>query len=335
MRGSLAGMRICVLGASGLIGRQVVQELVRAGGRVRGAMRRPNLAGDLRLNGAVGDVQLVQANLRDDASLRRALDGMDAVVSCAGSWREKGPQKYPMLFEMGPERLARLCREVGVQKLVHFSAFAADDGAKSKFLRYKAAGEARIRSVFPEAILLRPNLVFGPDDRLFNRFAYWARWMPILPLLAPANAEFSPIYANDCGVAAMQSLAQESVKGKTFSLLGPQKMTFEQMMRLLLEELDKTRPILPLPRFVLKIKGLMQDALLGPLPIVAPIFGADEVDWLREMAASLKRTKKADPDNSLFSMHELRAVGPVLPTYLWRFREHGEFHEKKMPDPMI
>ena len=205
-----------VFGGSGFIGRYVTQRLARAGWRVRVAVRRPDEAYFVRPYGVVGQVEPVQANIRDDASTRRAVRGAAAVVNCVGILAESGKQSFEAVIAEGAGRIARLAAEEGVGRLVHVSAIGADPDSPSAYGRAKAQGEAAVRAAFPAAVILRPSIVFGTEDQFFNRFAAMARLSPVLPIVGP-DTRFQPVYVDDIAAAAVLAATSRSHRASTSS----------------------------------------------------------------------------------------------------------------------
>ena len=187
---------VTIFGGSGFVGRYIAWRMANAGWRVRVAVRRPNEALHVKPYGNVGQVEPVPCNIRDDASVRSVLRGADAVVNCVGTFDRKGRNNFTAVQDEGATRIARLSAEEGVERLVHLSAIGADAQSASEYARSKAAGEAGIRAHFPQAVILRPSVVFGPEDQFFNRFASMSRFGPVLPVVGGAT-RFQPVYADD------------------------------------------------------------------------------------------------------------------------------------------
>jgi len=220
---------VTLIGGSGFIGRYAARALVEAGWRVRVASRRPNVAHDVKVAGPPGWVDLVQANLRNAESLRRAMDGADAVVNLVGILFEKGKQTYESAQRDGARNAAQIAREMGVRRFVQVSAIGADAGSKADYAKTKAAGEAAVREAFPGAVILRPSIVFGPEDEFFNRFADLARFAPALPAIGGGKTRFQPVYAGDVADAIAAAVEREDAAGRTFELGGPRIYTFNEL----------------------------------------------------------------------------------------------------------
>lgn len=310
-----AGSLITVFGGSGFLGRHIVHALARRGYRVRVAVRRPNDAQFLRPMGVVGQVEPVQANIRDDASVRAAIEGADAVVNLVGILHETGRQTFEAVQAEGAARIARAAKNAGIARFVHVSAIGADAGSASAYARSKAAGEAAVRAVFPEATILRPSLVFGPDDGLFNRFAAMARLAPALPLIGGGHTRFQPVYVGDVADAIMAALAGPG--GGTYELGGPEVVTFREILELMMHHTGIRRPLVPVPWWVARLKGAMLQCLPSP-PLTL-----DQVRMLeRDNVVAPGAKGLADLGITPTPM----AV--VLPGYLERFRPGGRFSPK-------
>ncbi|WP_375269747.1 complex I NDUFA9 subunit family protein, partial [Phenylobacterium sp.] len=207
---------VTVFGGSGFVGTQVVRALARAGLRVRVAVRRTNVAEGLRLLGDVGQIQIVQANIRNPESVARALEGAQACVNLVGVLYEAGRQKFASLHAMGARNVAEAARAAGVTRLVQMSAIGADAQSESKYARTKAEGEAAVREIFPDAVIIRPSIVFGPEDDFFNRFARMATLSPALPLIGGGKTRFQPVYVGDVAQAIARALRDPACAGQTY-----------------------------------------------------------------------------------------------------------------------
>ncbi len=316
---------ITVFGASGFLGRYVVRHLCQQGFRVRAAMRRPHLAQDLCLSGTPGQVQLVQANLRNKASVERALDKVDGVVNLVGVLSETGQQNFMAMHAHHPGRLAQLAADRGVQHFVHISALGADSRSPSRYACSKALGEKKISEAFPQAIILRPSVVFGPEDDFFNRFASMARFSPVLPLIGGGKTCFQPVFAGDVAEAVANSLIQKDAEGRIFEVGGPGIYTFKELMELMLKEIDRQRILMPLPWPLASLMGLSGE-ILSWLPFVKPFLTRDQVILLR-------KDNCVDPDYpGLQDLGVLvQSLESILPTYMQRYRSQGEFHHYTRP----
>lgn len=324
MRGDL----IVVFGGSGFIGRYVVKELCRRGKRVRVPMRRPHLGQDLRVMGDVGQVQLVQANARFPESVAAALEDADGVVNLIGLLSEKGSQSFSAVQAEGAATIAKAAAAAGVSRFVQVSAIGADPKSRSAYGRTKAQAEASVRAAVPTAAILRPSIVFGPEDGFFNRFAGMAQISPALPLIGGGKTKFQPIYVQNVAEAVVNALELESARGKTFELGGPQAYSFKQLLRFILSTIDRKRMLAPLPFFIAQPMGAVADAVFRITPFNPPLTG-DQVELLKQ-----DNVVGATGDASVLTIadlgvHDLETIEAIVPTYLWRFRPYGQFQTRQ------
>ncbi|MCD7058545.1 complex I NDUFA9 subunit family protein [Pelagibacterium xiamenense] len=311
------GKLVTIFGGSGFIGTQLTQELARRGYRIRVAVRRPDLAGHVRMFGFPGQIQPVQANLRYPESVKAAVAGSDVVINLVGILFEKGKQRFRLIQTQGAKYVAEAARDAGVARLIHMSALGADAESPSAYARSKALGEAEVFNAFPDAIVIRPSVVFGQDDGFLNLFGFIARLFPVMPLIH-GDTRFQPVYVSD--VARAYALAVEgSVKsGKVYELGGPDIETMRDLIARVLRETQRKRPVLPVPAGLAKMGASVMAFL--PRPLLTPDqvvqLGIDNV--VSEEAIRQKRTFAA------FGI-EPTGMDAVLPSYMWRFRKHGEF----------
>lgn len=309
---------VTVFGGSGFVGRYVVQALAKRGHRIRVAVRRPDLAGHVQPLGMVGQIKAIQANVRYRWSVDRAVQGADAVVNLVGILAQDGRQTFDAVQAFGPRAIGEAARAAGITSVVHVSAIGADQPSTIGYLRSKAEGEAGLREVAPETIIMRPSIVFGPEDQFFNRFASMARMSPVLPLIGGGKTRFQPVYAGDVGEAIACAVDGEAHAGTTYELGGPEVLTLRQCMQRALETSRRRRMLLPLPWGMARMLGRIGQYIPGK-PITL-----DQVRMLRfdnvvsDRAASERRTLEG-------LGIEPTALEIVLPTYFSRFRERGEF----------
>jgi uncharacterized protein YbjT (DUF2867 family) len=308
-----------IFGGSGFIGRYIVQRLARRGWILRIAVRRPDSALFLKPLGDVGQITPMAANIRHDASVAAAVEGVDHVINLVGVLYEHGPQRFAAVHAEGARRVASAARAAGVKRLLQMSALGADAGSPSLYARTKAEGEAMVREAFPEAVILRPSVVFGPEDDFFNRFAEIARFSPILPLIGGGKTRFQPVYVGDVADAAVAILdrpedAPFAPAGKTYELAGPRIYSFKQLMELLLAEIGRKRILMPVPWGIARL----QAAVLGLLP--QPPLTLDQLKLLQ-------RDNIAGGQLPGFADLGIVPDGPeaILPAYLDRFRAGGRF----------
>ena len=312
---------VTVFGGSGFVGTQAVRQLAKAGCRVRVAVRQTNLAYKMRLLGDVGQIDVVQANVRNEASLRRALEGAGAAVNLVGVLYEQGRQGFQAVHAMGARNVAEAARAEGVTRLVQMSALGADSGSHSKYARTKAEGEQAARHIYPDAVVVRPSIVFGAEDQFFNRFAQMAAISPFLPLIGGGHTRFQPVFVGDVARALAQAVTAPEAAGRTYELGGPAILSFRQLMEMMLKETGHSRILLPIP---FSAAGLMGAA--GDLAsfVIAPPITSDQVELLRA-------------DNVVSGQHPgLAELGipatsleAVLPTYLYRYRKGGQYADQE------
>jgi NADH dehydrogenase len=309
---------ITVFGGSGFLGRHIVRNLAKQGHRIRVAVRRPDLAGHLQPLGGVGQIKPVQANLRYRWSVDRAVDGADAVINCVGILYQAGQQRFDAVQAFGPRAIAEAARAQGITNIVHVSAIGADAGSDIGYLRSKGEGEAGMLETVPEAVILRPSIVFGPEDDFFNRFAAMARLSPALPLFGGGETRFQPVYVGDVAEAAVRAVGGQANAGTAYELGGPEVVSFRECMEMMLETIGRKRLLVPVPFAV----GKMMGGVLGLLP--KPPLTGDQVRML-ELDNVVSESAEADGRTLAGLGISATAMEVVLPTYLVRFREHGQF----------
>ena len=326
---------VTVFGGSGFIGRYAARSLVEAGYRVRVAVRRPHLAGDVRLAGAPGWVDIVQANVRHRQSVDRAVEGADAVVNLVGILYEKGRQSFEGAQREGAINVAEACAAAGVEKLVHISAIGADSEAKADYAETKGEAETAIRDIVPSATILRPSIVFGPEDDFFNRFAAMSThpltsFVPVLPAIGGGNTKLQPVYAGDVADAIANAIERDDASGNTYELGGPSVYSMKELYAFIGETIDRERFALPLPFFVAKPLGLaFGTAFRYVWPLSSGILGAppitgDQVEMLKsDNVVSEGALTLAD-----LGVTTLESIEAVVPSYLYRFRPYGQYHQK-------
>jgi len=304
-----------VFGGSGFIGRYVVQDLARDDWLVRAAVRRPDEALFLKTSGVVGQITPVAANVRDRASVARAIAGADAVINLVGILHQSGRQRFQAVHVEGARMIAEEAARADVKRLVHVSAIGADPNSDSAYARTKGEGEAAVRLAFPGAIILRPSIVFGPEDGFFNRFAQMAMLSPALPLIGGGKTRFQPIYVGDVAEAAVRAIENREAQGRTYELAGPRAYSFAELMRLMLNEIGRRRMLVPLPFPIASLMG----AVLQCLP--NPQLTADQVRLLK---------RDNVPSAGSAGLQDLgitpTAVETIVPTYLDRFRARSFYH---------
>jgi uncharacterized protein YbjT (DUF2867 family) len=310
---------VTVFGGSGFVGTHVVRQLAKRGRRVRVAVRNPSLAHAMRLQGDVGQIDVVQANIRNEASVRRALKGADAAVNLVGVLYPTGRQGFQAVHAAGAQTVAKAAKAEGVRRLVHMSALGADAGSEADYARSKAEGEALVLEAFPGAAIVRPSIVFGPGDGFFDRFARMAQVSPVLPLIGGGTTRFQPVYVGDVARAIAQ-LTGEGPCG-VFELGGPAAYTFRELMERLLAETGQSRILAPIPFAAAAILGALGDMASV---LMAPPITSDQVRLLRH-------------DNVVCGDYPGLAelgVAPtsleaVLPGYLYVYRKGGQYADQE------
>lgn len=308
---------VTVFGGSGFLGRYVARRLAKDGLRVRVAVRRPDEAGFVRLYGHVGQVLPVFCNVRDDASVAAALAGAEGAVNCVGTFDASGRNSFQAVHVEAPQRIAREAARAGVRRLVHVSSLGAGPG--SLYGESKAEGDARVMAAFPGAVTLRPSLLFGHEDRFFNRFAAMAARGPVLPLIG-ASARFQPAWVDDVAQAAALAAIRDAPPGP-YELGGPEALTFREMMERMLLVIQRRRLLLPIPFWA---ADAMATAFAG---LAAVTGGLAPVPVTRDQVRSLRRDTVVAPGARGFAALGIAptALDAVLPDYLWRFRPSGQY----------
>jgi NADH dehydrogenase len=312
---SLRNQLVTVFGGSGFIGRYVVQKLAQQGARVRVAIRRPDEGLFLKPMGAVGQIDIVQANIRMPRSVQQAVQGSDAVINCVGILFERGAQKFAAVQARGAEIVALCAKEAGVRQMVHVSAIGADANSPAQYAQSKAAGEAGVRRHMPQATIIRPSVVFGPEDDFFNRFAAMAALSPALPLVDGGETKLQPVYVGDVAGAIVNALMDEAAAGQTYELGGPKVYSMAEIMQLTLAAIHKKRLLLPVPGALLKPAAFV----LELQPLFAPPITRDQIDLLKAdnvVAAGAKGLKD-------LGIAQPTPVEGLIETYLYRYRRGG------------
>ena len=308
---------VTIFGGDGFVGTQIVQVLARKGYRIRVAVRRPDLAGHLKPLGGVGQIVPIQANIRNADSVARAVNGAHIVINLVGVGHERGRQRFRAVHTMGARNVAEAARAAGVERLVHMSALGADPQSRSAYARSKALGETEVLGQFPDAVVIRPSIIFGQGDGFFNLMGTLARLFPVLPLIGGAS-KFQPVYVGDVA-DAFAAAAEGKVKGgRIYELGGPEVLTHRELMQRILHETMRHNPLLPIPAGLGKLLALP----FAMLP--RPLLSADQVELLQAdniVSAEAIREKRT---LAAFGI-DPTPMDAILPSYLWRFRKHGQF----------
>ena len=312
---------VTIFGGSGFVGRYVARRMAQAGWRVRAACRNPNNGPFLRTYGVVGQVEPVFCNIRDDDSVRAVTRQSDAVVNCVGLLDESGKQSFEGLQHEGAARIARIASQEGVSRLVQISAIGADEESKSQYARTKAFGEKAVLRIFPDAMIVRPSIIFGHEDQFFNRFGKMARTWPILPLVG-AERRFQPVYVDDVAHAIALGVIGKAAPG-IYELGGPHVDTFRNFMREMLGIVRRRRLIVDTPMPMARLMGSGFDfAKRASFGLIKPPLTRDQVD-------NLGRDNVVGEGVKTFADLGITPIATeaVLPDYLWRFRPSGQYSE--------
>jgi uncharacterized protein YbjT (DUF2867 family) len=326
---------VSVFGASGFLGRHVVRALAQRGYRIKAAMRRPDLAGYLQPLGDVGQIHAVQANLRHPASLKAALQGADAVINLVGILRPQGRQSFEAVQDKGVEALAEAAHQAGIKKFIQLSAIGADADSPSAYARSKAMGERAVQQAFAEAVIIRPSIVFGPEDQFFNRFAALGKMLPIVPI-AGADTLFQPVYVGDVAETVARAVDGDIPLGRTYELGGPDIRSFRDLVAYALEQSGRKKPILALPKGLASLQAGMIEVLNAVTFGLMP----DDLILTRDQVTLLERDNIVS-DLAQAENRTLAGIGitptsieAIVPSYLVRFRPHGQFDVRSSHAPV-
>lgn len=310
---------VTIYGGSGFVGRYIVRRMAKDGWRVKVATRVPNEAFFVRTYGEVGQVEPVACNIRDEGSVRAALQGADAVINCVGILAERGKNSFEAVQVDGAGRIARLAAAAGIGRMVHISALGADPASASEYARTKAAGEAAVLAQMPGAVILRPSIIFGPEDEFFNRFAGMAKMGPVLPIVG-AETRFQPVYVDDVARAAVLA-AEGKVAPGVYELGGPDVATFRDLMAQMLGIIRAHKMVANVPTGVARL-------MAGGFGLIEKLsFGAFDAPLTADQVRNLGHDNVVSAGARGFAEIgiEPQAMASVLPEYLWRFRPHGQF----------
>jgi NADH dehydrogenase len=308
---------VTVFGGSGFVGRHVVRALAKRGYRIRVAVRRPELAGHLQPLGKVGQIHAVQANLRYPASIRAAMRDAGAAVNLVGILTESGRQSFKAVQGEGAGAIAQAAAEIGAQ-MVQVSAIGADADSASAYARAKAAGEQAVLAAVPSATILRPSLVFGPEDSFTNRFAALARIAPVMPLFG-ADTRMQPVYVGDVADAVADAVDGKTKPGAVYELGGPEVLTMKEIIEIILATIERKRALLPVPFGIAKLQSYALQFAPGALKLTP-----DQVTLLRSDNVVSEAAKAAGLTLEGLGITP-DSMEAVVPQYLWRFRATGQF----------
>jgi NADH dehydrogenase len=316
---------ITIFGGSGFLGRHVVRALARRDFRIRVAVRRPDLAGHLQPLGRVGQIEMVQANVRFPDSVDAAVRDSDIVINLVGILFQRGRQRFKSVQFQGAETIARAAAQHGA-RLIHVSAIGANPRSWSGYARSKARAEQAVLGVVPAATIFRPSIVFGPEDHFFNRFAALACLVPALPLIGGGRTQFQPVFAGDVAEAIAAAAEGKTKPGTIYELGGPEIFSFKALMQFILATIERRRLLVPIPFWMARLNALFLQFL--PNPPLTP----DQVTLLkRDNIVSDEAKREGRTLDGLGIM--TRSVPVIVPTYLWRFRKTGQFRRRNIPAP--
>lgn len=310
---------VTVFGGSGFVGRHVVRQLAKRGYRIRVAVRRPDLAGFLVPGGNLGQISLVQANLRYRNSIDRAVEGAQHVVNCVGILSESGRNTFDAVQDFGARAVAEAARGVGAT-LTHISAIGADANSASAYGRTKARAEAAVLSIKTDAVILRPSIVFGPEDNFFNKFADMSRLAPALPLIGGGKTKFQPVYVEDVAQAVARAVDGKLIPGKIYELGGPEVLSFRECLETMFEVTGRKRPLVNMPFGIASMIG----SIASLVPVIAPPITSDQVQLLKKDNVVSKQAEAEGLTLAGIGILPTMLIS-VLPSYLVRFRQHGQF----------
>ena len=322
---------ITVFGGSGFLGRYVVRALAQRGWRLKVASRRPDLAFHLQPMGRVGQIQAVQANLRYPASVTAALRGSDAVVNLVGILSSRGRQNFDAVHSFGARAVARAVAEQGITEFVHISAIGADPDGEADYARTKGRAELAVRELVPGAVIVRPSLLFGPEDDFFNRFAALARLFPVLPLIGGGGTRFQPAYVGDVAEVVARALEGRVRPGVTVELGGPEIKSFKELLTYICSVTGRKRALVPVPFSLANGPALASEIADGlSFGALSPMFLLTR-DQIKLLKTDTVVSQAAETEGRTFAGLgiEPKALEAIVPTYLYRFRKTGQFERER------
>jgi len=306
--------QIAVFGGGGFLGRHLIRELTKVNYRIKVATRNPYLKGYLRPLGNPGQIELIKTNIFNTEDVKRVLKNCDYAINLLGILYETRKQKFSQIHSQFPYLLGNLCNELGIKNLIHVSALGVKEKHSSKYMQTKLQGEKNIQSIFKSTVILRPSLVFGPEDKFFNTFASFARISPVIPLIGGGKTKFAPVYCVDVGKAITRALEIKNTTPKIYEIAGPENYSFKELMEILLTEIKKKRFLINVPFNIAKF----QSYFLQMLP--KPILTTDQVELLKYDNV---------PSGQYSNLNDLgikgETINSILPQYIYRFRTYGQF----------
>ena len=305
---------IAIFGAGGFLGKHIMRELTKLDYRVKVATRNPFLKGYLKPQGNPGQIELIKTNIFNQEDLKKVLNNCDLVINLVGILYETQKHKFEHIHAHFPYLLSNLCKEFGIKNLVHISALGVRENHISKYMQSKHHGEQNIQNIFKQSVILRPSVVFGPEDKFFNTFASIAQLSPALPLIGGGKTKFAPIYVGDIAQTIVKVLEQNNSKTKIYELGGPENYSFKELMQILLAEIKKKRFLIPIPFGVAKFQSYFLQMM--PNPLLTP----DQVELLKYnniVSGELPTLEDLDIKGT--------PIQSILPKYIYRFRTGGQF----------
>ncbi len=304
---------IAVFGAGGFLGRHLLRELTRNEYRIKVGTRNPYVKNYLKM-GNPGQIELFKTNIFNQDNVKKVLENCDFAINLCGILWESKKQNFNQIHSEFPNLLSNLCKEIGIKKLVHISALGVKENHTSKYMQSKFKGEKNIQENFENSIILRPSVVFGPEDKFFNTFASLAQFSPIIPLVGGGKTKFSPIFCVDVAKAIVESLKTSNSKNKIYELGGPANYSFKELMEILLTEIKKKRLLVPISFNLAKLQSYFLQIL--PKPLLTP----DQVEMLKYnniVSGNYPVLKDLGINGT--------TIQSILPKYIYRFRKGGQF----------
>ena len=305
---------IAIFGAGGFLGKHLMRELTKLDYRVKVATRNPYLKGYLKLLGSPGQIELFKTNIYDQESVKQVLKNCDLAINLVGILYETRKQKFNQIHSQFPHLLSNLCNELGTKNLIHVSALGVRERHTSQYMQSKLQGEKNIQDNFKPSVILRPSVVFGPEDKFFNTFASIAQFSPVLPLIGGGKTKFVPIYVGDVAKAVVKTLDLNNAEPEIYELGGPKNYSFKELMEILLIEIKKKRFLIPIPFGMAKFQSYFLQMM--PSPLLTP----DQVEMLKHnniVSGDYPTLKDLGVSGT--------PIHSILPKYIYRFRTGGQF----------
>jgi len=302
---------VAIFGGSGFLGRYLARELLEKGYAVNIISRTPHRASEIATAGAVGQTAFTVGNIRNEDSIRKSISGAHCVINLTGILFERGKQRFPAIHAQAAERIAKLAKETGVKNLVHVSSLGVDRATKSLYARTKITGEKAVMAAFPKATIIRPSTFFGPEDKFFNMFASLLRFSPFMPLIGGGITKFQPVYVVDVAKAIVETLENETSKGKIYEFGGPKIYSFKQLLEFIMEKTGHKRMFIPIPFSVAKVHAAFME--LFPVPLVT-----------RDQVTMLKTDNVVrETENTILALGiKPKSIEEIVPGYLERYKKN-------------